>query len=67
MYVNGMGFSGIERVKGVHHITLITGVKPVGARLPDAYNPDKIPEVGELEELATFIGQKNQNLDRDGR
>jgi insertion element IS1 protein InsB len=24
MYVNGMGFRGIERVKGVHHKTLIT-------------------------------------------
>lgn len=23
MYVNGMGFRGIERVKGVHHTTVI--------------------------------------------
>jgi transposase-like protein len=27
MYVNGMGFRGIERVKGVHHTTLITWVR----------------------------------------
>jgi len=37
MYVNGMGFRGIERVTGVHHTTVITWVKQVGKRLPDAY------------------------------
>ena len=58
MYVNGMGFRGIERVKGVHHTTLITWVKQVGERLPDAYEPEKIPEVGELDELETFVGSK---------
>ena len=67
MYVNGMGFRGIERVKGVHHTTLITWVRQVGECLPNAYDPDKIPEVGELDELETFIGQKKQNLDLDGR
>lgn len=58
MYVNGMGFRAIERVKGVHHTTLITWVKQVGERLPNAYVPDQIPVVGELDELETFIGQK---------
>lgn len=61
MYVNGMGFRGIEReiggrillpptlsrVKGVHHTTVISWVKAVGELLPDAYNPNQIPEVGE--------------------
>jgi len=58
MYVNGMGFRGIERVKGVHHTTLITWVKLVGELLPDAYDPETIPEVGELDELETFVGSK---------
>lgn len=58
MYVNGMGFRGIERVKGVHHTTVITWVKQVGERLPDAYEPQTIPQVGELDELETFIGSK---------
>ena len=58
MYVNGMGFRGIERVKGVHHTTIITWVKQVGKLLPDAYNSDRIPEVGELDELGTFVGSK---------
>ena len=30
MYVNGMGFRGIERVKGVHHTTVIAWVTAVG-------------------------------------
>ncbi len=72
MYVNGMGFRGIERVKGVHHTTLIHWVKLVGGHLPDAYDPQTIPEVGELDErwreelfspplsheLETFVGAK---------
>ena len=58
MYVNGMGFRGIERVKGVHHTTIITWVRQVGERLPDADEPEEIPEVGELDELETFVGSE---------
>lgn len=58
MYVNGMGFRGIERVTGVHHTTVITWVKQVGKRLPDVYDPETTPQVGELDELETFVGSK---------
>jgi transposase-like protein len=58
MYVNGMGFRGIERVTAVHHTTVIHGVKQVGAQLPDAYTPETTPVVGELDELETFVGSK---------
>jgi len=58
MYVNGMGFRGIERVKGVHHTTVITWVKRIGELLPNAYDPDVLPQVGELDELETFVGSK---------
>jgi transposase-like protein len=58
MYVNGMGFRAIERIKGVHHTSIINWVKQVGKLLPDAYEPDTIPLVGELDELETFVGQK---------
>ena len=40
MYVNGMGFRAIERVKGVHHTTIILWVKQVGGQLPAAYAPE---------------------------
>ena len=58
MYINGMGLRAIERVKGVHHTTIITWIKKVGILLPDAYDPETVPEVGELDELETFIGKK---------
>lgn len=54
MYVNGMGFRGIERVKGVHHTTVISWVKAVGELLPNAYSPDQIPSVGELGHLSVL-------------
>jgi transposase-like protein len=66
MYVNGMGFRGIERVKGVHHTTVITWVKQIGELLPDAYDPKVTPQVGELDELETFVGSKKQDLAVDG-
>ncbi len=58
MYVNGMGFRAIERVKGVHHTTIITWVRQIGELLPDAYDPQTTPQVGELDELETFVGSK---------
>ena len=58
MYVNGMAFRAIERIKGVHHTTIINWVKKVGELLPQAYELDTIPEVGELDELETFIVSK---------
>lgn len=58
MYVNGLGFRAIERISGVHHTTVITWVEQVGELLPDAYDPDTIPDVGELDELETFVGAK---------
>ncbi len=58
MYVNGIGFRGIERVKGVHPTTVIPWVKPIGEWLPDTDDPDVPPDVGELDALETFVGSK---------
>lgn len=58
MYVNGMGFRAIERVKQVHHTTVIYWVKQLGEHLDDAPQAAVIPEVGELDELETFVGSK---------
>jgi len=43
MYVNGMGFRGIERIKGVHHTTLITWVKLVGELQQSCLQPRDDP------------------------
>ena len=58
MSLNDSGFRTIERVTGVHHTTVITWVKQVSERLPDSYASEEIPEVGELDELQTFVGSK---------
>ena len=58
LYVNGTGFRAIERVKKVHHTTVIHWVKQVGNALPNAPQESEIPEIGELDELATFVGSK---------
>ena len=58
LYVNGMGFRAIERVKGVHNTTIMAWVKEVGELLPNAYEAETIPQVGELDELETFVGSK---------
>lgn len=66
MYVNGMGFRAIERVKQVHHTTVIYWVKQLGEQLDDAPQAGVIPEVGELDELETFVGAK-KNKSGSGR
>jgi insertion element IS1 protein InsB len=35
-----MGFRAIERVKGVHHTTVMAWVREVGELLPNAYDPE---------------------------
>ena len=42
----------------MHHTTIIYWLKQVGEHLPDAYEPETVPEVGELYELETFVGSK---------
>lgn len=58
LYVNGMGFRAIERVTGVHHTTVIYWLKQVGKHLEDAPKAINVPQVGELDELETFVGSK---------
>ncbi len=67
MYVNGMGFRAIERVKNVHHTTIINWVKQAGEILPNCYDPETTPSERELDELQTFVGsKKNLHLAVDG-
>jgi hypothetical protein len=51
----------IERIKGVHHTSIINWVKQVGELLPESYDPETIPQVGELDELETFVGSKKKS------
>ena len=62
MYLNGMGLRGIERVTDIHHTTVMGWVREVGARLPDTPETEEEPEITELDELQTFIGNKRQKI-----
>lgn len=57
MYVNGLGFRAIERVKKVHHTTGINWVKQVGNSLPDVPEYSEIPEVAELDGQSPQVGE----------
>jgi len=58
MSVNGMGLRAIARATGIHHTTILNWLKQVSTILPDAYDPEEVPQVGELDELQTFVQKK---------
>lgn len=62
MYCNGSGFRQIERCTNVNHNTVINWVRQAGRQLPEYPPIESIPDVGELDELQTFVGQKKHNL-----
>lgn len=62
MYLNGMGIRGISRVTEIAHVTILNWIQQSGAQVPDSYDPKQIPQVGELDELETFVGTKQNKL-----
>lgn len=60
MYLNGMGFRGIERVTGINHNTIINWVRQASLELSDTPTSYEIPEITELDELQTFVGSKKK-------
>ena len=62
MYLNGMGLRGIERVTQIHHTTVMHWIKEAGLSLPDAPEESEIPEITEIDELQTFIGNKRNKI-----
>jgi transposase-like protein len=60
MYVDGMNFRRIARTLKVNHQTVINWVNEHAARVPDRPPAaDTEPEVVELDELFTFVGEKS--------
>ncbi len=62
MYLNGMGLRGIERVTEIHHTTVMHWIREAGHSLTDAPESEEIPEVTDLDELQTFVGNKRNKL-----
>lgn len=62
MYLNGMGLRGIERVTDIHHTTVMGWVKEAGLNLPDVPKTYEEPEITDLDELQTFVGNKRHKV-----
>lgn len=56
MYCNGA--RQMERCTGISHNSIINWVKETGGRLPETEAVETIAEVGEIDELQTFVGSK---------
>ncbi len=57
MSLNGMGFRGIERVTGISHNSVINWVREAAAAIPEENY--EIPETAQIDELQTFVADKN--------
>ncbi len=62
MYLNGMGFRAIARVTEIDHTTIINWVEEAGESLSDEPQDEEIPEITEIDELQTFVGNKNNKF-----
>ncbi len=62
MYLNGMGFRAIARVTEINHTTIINWVEQAGKSLSDEPQEEEIPEITEIDELQTYVGNKKNRL-----
>lgn len=61
-----MGLRGIERVTDIHHTRVMHWIREAGHEVKDAPESEGIPEIAELDELQTFVGNKQgQALEMD--
>ena len=58
MYLNGMGIRGISRVTKISHVTILNWIQAAGECLSDEPQDEEIPEITEIDELQTFVGNK---------
>lgn len=58
MYLNGMGIRGISRVTKISHPTILNWIQEAGESLSDEPQDEEIPEITEIDELQTFVGNK---------
>ncbi len=61
MYLNGLGFRGIERITGIHHTTIMNWLKESAETLPEEEETSS-PTVAELDELQTYIGKRSHKI-----
>ena len=61
MYVEGNSLRGIGRILKIHHQTVANWIEESATQLPPGPFPDPI-EIGELDELYTFTGDKKTDI-----
>ena len=67
LYVDGLNFRRIARTLGVNHQSVINWVNAHAASLPDAPPmAESKPEVVELDDLFTFVGEKASGVRHHG-
>lgn len=62
MYLNSMGWRVFQRVREVHHTTMIKWIKDAGIKLPDTSEEQEIPKITEIYELGIFKAIINKKL-----
>ncbi len=62
LYLEGVGFRGIERLTGISNVTVMRWVRALGDKI-ERERPEEQGEVAimELDEMWHFIGKKNKN------
>ncbi len=62
LYLEGVGFRGIERLTGISNVTVMRWVRDLGEKI-ERERTEKQGEVSimELDEMWHFIGKKNKN------
>ena len=53
-----MGIRGISRVTKISHVTILNWIQEAGECLLDEPQDEEIPEITEIDELQTFVGNK---------
>lgn len=63
LYLEGVGFRGIERLTGVPHTTVLSWVKKLGDDI-EKFRPENTGKVSimELDEMWHFIQKKHKNV-----
>ena len=59
LYLEGVGFRGIERITGISNVTVMRWVRALGDKIPQESEAPKEVRVMELDELWHFIGKKS--------
>jgi transposase len=58
LYLEGMSYRGIGRLLGVNHQSVMNWVKAKADHLPASVTAAEEPDIIEVDELVSFIGQK---------